>query len=112
MADTEKRKNSNDESGKKKVRSTIDAIDYLKKKCTKDHDLKEKELDLRKGELELAADRQTQAAEQQLTMMRTFMIQMQEQARQQQSLQAMFEAQQQQQNKILMALIENKKACC
>ena len=69
--------------------------------------MKEKELDLRKGELELAADRQAQAAEQKLTMMRAFMIQMQEQARQ-----AMFEAQHQQQNKILMALIENKKACC
>jgi len=36
MADTKKRKNSNDESGKKKVRrSTIDAIDYLKKEMYK-----------------------------------------------------------------------------
>ena len=81
MADTKKRENSNDESGKKKVRrSTNDAIDYLKQKCTKDHDLKEKELDLRKRELDLAADRQAQAAEQQQTMMKAFMSQMQEQA--------------------------------
>lgn len=115
MGDTKKRENSNDESGvangKKKVRrSTNDAIDYLKQKSTKDHDLKEKELDLRKRELELAADRQAQAAEQQQTIMKTFMSQMQEQVQQQQSLQAMLMAQQQQQNKILMALIENKKA--
>ena len=115
MGDTKKRENSNDESGiangKKKVRrSTNDAIDYLKQKSTKDHDLKEKELDLRKRELELAADRQAQAAEQQQTIMKTFMSQMQEQVQQQQSLQAMLMAQQEQQNKILMALIENKKA--
>lgn len=38
---------------KKKVRkSTNDAIAYLKQKSTKDHDLKEKELDLRKTELQ------------------------------------------------------------
>ena len=43
MADTKKREHSSDESGKKKVRrSTNDAIDYLKQKSTKDHDLKEK----------------------------------------------------------------------
>ena len=48
MADTKKRENLNDESGivngKKKVRrSTNDAIDCLKQKSIKDHDLKEKE---------------------------------------------------------------------
>ena len=58
MPDTKKRENLNDESGiangKKKVRrSTSDAIDYLKQKSIKNHDLKEKELDLRKRELEL-----------------------------------------------------------
>ena len=112
MADIKKREHSSDESGKKKVRrSTNDAIDrYLKQKSTKDHDLKEKELDLRKRELELAGDRQAQAAEQQQTMMKALMSQMQEQAQQQQSLQAMLVEQQQQQNKILMALLENKKA--
>jgi len=111
MADTNKRENSSDESGKKKAgRSTNDAIDYLKRKCAKDHDFKEKELDLRKRELQLAADRQAQAAEQQQTMMKAFMSQMQEQAQQQQSLQAIFVSQQQQLNKILIALIENKKA--
>ena len=72
--------------------------------------MKEKELDLRKRELELAADRQAQAAEEQQTIMKTFMSQMQEQVQKQQSLQAMLMAQQEQQNKILMALIENKKA--
>ena len=75
MADTKKRENMNDESGivngKKKVRrSTNDAIDCLKQKSIKDHDLKEKELDLRKRELELALDRQGQAAEQQQTKMK------------------------------------------
>ena len=54
MGDTKKRENSNDESGlangKKKVRrSTNEGIDYLKQKSTKDHDLKEKELDLYPG---------------------------------------------------------------
>ena len=83
---------------------------HLKQKSIKDHDLKEKQLDLRKRELELASDRQGQAAEQQQTMMKAFMSQMQKQAHLQMSLQAMLITQQQQQNKILMALIKNKKA--
>jgi len=62
------------------------ALNAIKQKCTKDHDLKEKELDLRKREVELAVDRQAQAAEQQQTMMKAFMSQLQEQAQQQQSL--------------------------
>ena len=109
MADTKKRENDESDSGngRKKVRrSTSDTIYYLKEKSAKDHDLKEKELELRKRELELAADKQTQAAQQQDSMMRAFMSQMQEQ---QQSLQALLITQQQQQNKILMALMENKK---
>ena len=109
MADTKKRETDESDSGngRKKVRrSTSDTIDYLQEKSAKDHDLKEKELELMKRELELAADKQTQAAQQQESMMRAFMSQMQEQ---QQSLQAMLITQQQQQNKILMALMENKK---
>ena len=109
MADTKKRENDESDSGngRKKVRrSTSDTIDFLKEKSAKDHDLKEKDIELRKRELELAADKHTQAAQQQNSMMRAFMSQMQEQ---QQSLQAMLITQQQQQNKILMALMENKK---
>ena len=89
MADTKKRETDESDSGngKKKVRrSTSDTIDYLKEKSAKDHDLKEKELELMKRELELATDKQTQAAQQQHSIMRAFMSQMQEQ---QQSLQAM-----------------------
>ena len=109
MADTKKRENDESDSGneRKKVRrSTSDTIDFLKENSATDHDLKEKELELRKRELELAPDKQTQAAQQQDSMMRAFMSQMLEQ---QQSLQAMLITQQQQQNKILMALMENKK---
>ena len=109
MADTKKRENDESDSGneRKKVRrSTSDTIDFLKEKSAKDRDSKEKELELRKRELELAADKQIQAAQQQDSMMRAFMSQMLEQ---QQSLQAMLITQHQQHNKILMALMENKK---
>lgn len=54
--------------------------------------------------MELAAGKQTQAAQQQDSMMPAFMTQTQEQ---QHSLQAMLITQQQQQKKTLMALMEN-----
>lgn len=90
-------------------RSTADAIDYLKMRSEKEVEYKKEELEVRKKELQMAAEKQEQANKDQQTMLAAMMTQMQQQQQQQQALQAMLLAQQENQSKILMALIENKK---
>ena len=93
-------------------RRTADAIDYLKMRSEKEEEYKKQELDVRKKELQIAAEKQEQANKDQQTMLAAMITQMQQQQQQQQqqqALQAMLLVQQENQSKILMALIENKK---
>lgn len=98
-------------NAKKKVRkSTNDAIAYLKQKSTKDHDLKEKELDLRKTELQSLLQIDKLKLQNNNNHDESFYESNAGTGAATKSLQVMPMTQQQQENKILMPLIENKKA--
>lgn len=96
---------------KKLRRSRNDAIAYLKQKSTKDHDLKEKELDLRKTELQSLLQIDKLKLQNNNNHDESFIYESNAgTGAATKSLQVMPMTQQQQENKILMPLIENKKA--
>lgn len=89
-------------------RSTADAIEYLKMRSEKEVELKREELEVRKTELKLASEKHDQANKDQQTILAAMMTQLQQQQQQQQQAMQAMMAQQENQNKILMALIEKK----